>query len=207
MRLVRDRSSLKNRVVSLIGREGQRVEAADPFGKKGRAQLELMELRPPTRTMVADYLAGIDLLTLQDQADRQEHSRGGLCGSGDRDPADHRRPGLLQRLCGPGGHRRDREVPAAQGLRGLYRFDAELSAVRGPDAGRPYHQAGSECLNKMGTHSGGAARHQAVGLPQASLPEDLFLVLGGQGQSGGGPRLVADYPACLDGGEARLPLS
>lgn len=65
VRLVRDRSSLKNRVTSLITREGQRVEATDPFGRKGRMQLGLLDLRPATRDMVIDYLAGIDLLTLQ----------------------------------------------------------------------------------------------------------------------------------------------
>jgi transposase len=63
--LVRDRTRLKNRVLGLINREGCRVTASDPFGKKGRAQIDSFELSAPLRRMVDSNLVRCDLLSSQ----------------------------------------------------------------------------------------------------------------------------------------------
>ena len=65
IRLVRDRTRLKNRILGLINREGCRVTASDPFGKKGRAQLDSLELSQPVRRMVDSNLVLSDLLSSQ----------------------------------------------------------------------------------------------------------------------------------------------
>jgi transposase len=65
VRLVSDRTRLKNRLIRLIGREGQRVSVTDAFGKKGRMEIDSMELSKPIRDMVNDCLVSIDLLDVQ----------------------------------------------------------------------------------------------------------------------------------------------
>jgi transposase len=62
IRLVRDRTRLKNRILGLLNREGCRITASDPFGKKGRAQLDSLELSEPIRRMVDSNLVVSDLL-------------------------------------------------------------------------------------------------------------------------------------------------
>ena len=47
IRLVRDRTRLKNRISGLLNREGCRITASDPFGKKGRAQIDTLQLPHP----------------------------------------------------------------------------------------------------------------------------------------------------------------
>jgi transposase len=63
--LVRDRTRLKNRILGLINREGLKVVAADSFGKRGRAQMDSLELSPSIRYMVDNHLMTVDLLTAQ----------------------------------------------------------------------------------------------------------------------------------------------
>ncbi|HWQ95540.1 MAG TPA: IS110 family transposase [Gammaproteobacteria bacterium] len=65
IRLVRDRTRIKNRILGLLNRAGHRIAAADPFGKKGRQQLDGLELPPSLRAMVDDHLTHLDLLTAQ----------------------------------------------------------------------------------------------------------------------------------------------
>lgn len=65
IRLVRDRTRLKNRILGLINREGHRLTATDPFGKRGRQQLDTLALSPALRSMVDDHLTHLDLLTAQ----------------------------------------------------------------------------------------------------------------------------------------------
>lgn len=65
IRLVRDRTRLKNRILGLINREGYLVTASDPFGKKGRAQLDSLELSESIRRMVDSNLVMSDLLSAQ----------------------------------------------------------------------------------------------------------------------------------------------
>ncbi len=65
IRLVRDRTRVKNRILGLLNRAGHHITAADPFGKKGRQQLEALELSPALRAMVDDHLTHLDLLTAQ----------------------------------------------------------------------------------------------------------------------------------------------
>ena len=62
--LVRDRTRMKNRILGLINREGHRIPAADPFGKKGRQQLDSLELSPSLRSMVDDHVIHLDLLSV-----------------------------------------------------------------------------------------------------------------------------------------------
>ena len=63
--LVRDRTRMKNRILGLINREGHRITATDPFGKRGRQQLDSLELSPSLRSMVDDHVIHLDLLSVQ----------------------------------------------------------------------------------------------------------------------------------------------
>ncbi len=63
--LVRDRTRIKNRVLGMINREGHKILATDPFGKKGRAQLDSLELSSPLRSAVDNNLTTLDLLSAQ----------------------------------------------------------------------------------------------------------------------------------------------
>lgn len=65
IRLVRDRTRLKNRILGLINREGCQITASDPFGKKGRAQIDSLGLSAPLRRMVDSNLVTSDLLSSQ----------------------------------------------------------------------------------------------------------------------------------------------
>ena len=65
MRLVRDRTRLKNRILGLTLREGRRITASDPFGKRGLAQLNSLELSAHTRAALDNYLESLHLLTAQ----------------------------------------------------------------------------------------------------------------------------------------------
>ena len=65
IRLVRDRTRLKNRILGLLNREGCRVTASDPFGKKGRVQIDSLALSAPVRKMVDSNLLSSDLLSSQ----------------------------------------------------------------------------------------------------------------------------------------------
>ena len=56
---------MKNRILGLINREGCRVTASDPFGKKGRFQLDSLELSASIRRMVDSNLVMSDLLSAQ----------------------------------------------------------------------------------------------------------------------------------------------
>lgn len=72
IRLVRDRTRLKNRVLGQINREGFRIAAADPFGKKGRLELDTLPLAVWLRSQVDVHLTQIDYLTTEIGAiDRQ----------------------------------------------------------------------------------------------------------------------------------------
>ncbi len=62
---MRDRTRLKNRVLGLINREGHRTAASDPFGKKGRAELESLPLPAWLRSQVEVNLTQIDYLTVE----------------------------------------------------------------------------------------------------------------------------------------------
>lgn len=62
IRLVRDRTRLKNRVLGLINREGHRITASDPFGKGGRTELECLSLPSWLRSQVEVNLTQIDYL-------------------------------------------------------------------------------------------------------------------------------------------------
>lgn len=72
IRLVRDRTRLKNRVLTLIDREGLKVGLSDAFGRKGRALIDGMELSEGGREMVDNYLVMIDLLTSQIESMEKE---------------------------------------------------------------------------------------------------------------------------------------
>lgn len=63
--LVRDRSRLKSRVLSLVAREGWRIGATDPFGRRGREELSELSLSEPLRALVDGQLAVVDVLTHQ----------------------------------------------------------------------------------------------------------------------------------------------
>jgi len=65
IRLVRDRTRLKNRILGLLNREGCRVMSSDPFGKGGRAEIDSLELSSPLRRMVDTNLVTSDLLSSQ----------------------------------------------------------------------------------------------------------------------------------------------
>lgn len=65
IRLVRDRTRLKNRILGLLNREGCRVTASDPFGRKGRDQIDSLQLSAPLRRMVDSNLVISDLLSSQ----------------------------------------------------------------------------------------------------------------------------------------------
>lgn len=63
IRLVWDRTRLKNRILGLLNREGYRVAASDPFGKKGREQIDSFELSSMLRCMVDSNLVSLDLFS------------------------------------------------------------------------------------------------------------------------------------------------
>lgn len=65
IRLVRDRTRLKNRIIGLLNREGHRVLVSDAFGKQGRAQIDSFELSASLRRMVDSNLVTSDLLSSQ----------------------------------------------------------------------------------------------------------------------------------------------
>ena len=65
IRLVRDRTRLKNRILGLLNREGCRITASDPFGKKGRIEIDQAPVSPPLRSMIDGYLIQADLLSAQ----------------------------------------------------------------------------------------------------------------------------------------------
>jgi transposase len=78
IRLVRDRTRIKNRILGVINHEGHRLAAADPFGKKGRQELEALPLSPSVRSMGDDYVTHLDLLTAQiEQLDKKIFQRAG----------------------------------------------------------------------------------------------------------------------------------
>jgi transposase len=49
----------------LINGEGQKIDAADAFGRKGRSELDSVELSSSTRRIVDNLLTNLDLLTVQ----------------------------------------------------------------------------------------------------------------------------------------------
>lgn len=61
VRLVRDSTRLKNRILGLINREGFCIGASDPFGKQGRAEFDSLALSPLLRQMVESNLTTLDL--------------------------------------------------------------------------------------------------------------------------------------------------
>ncbi len=63
--LVKDRTRLKNRVSSSINREGFQISVSDLFGKKGREEIDSLDLSAAARDKINDDLVCIDLLTLQ----------------------------------------------------------------------------------------------------------------------------------------------
>jgi transposase len=65
IQLVRDRTRLKNRVLGMINREGHKIMASDPFGKKGRNQIDSLALSSTLRMAVDSNLSGLDLLSAQ----------------------------------------------------------------------------------------------------------------------------------------------
>lgn len=65
IRLVRDCTRLKHRIVGLLNREGYRVRASDPFGKGGRAEIDSFALSVSVRRMVDTNLVTVDLLLSQ----------------------------------------------------------------------------------------------------------------------------------------------
>lgn len=76
IRLVRDRTRLKNRVLGQINREGFRISATDPFGKRGRLELDGLPLPAWLRAQVDVHLTQIEYLTVEIASlDRQvEHA-------------------------------------------------------------------------------------------------------------------------------------
>lgn len=65
MRLVHDRTQLRNRIVGMIDREGLQVSAADAFGKRGREELDQLPLSSCSRRFVEELLVQHDLLCHQ----------------------------------------------------------------------------------------------------------------------------------------------
>ncbi len=63
--LVKDNTRLKNRILGIINREGFTIPASDPFGKKGRAQLDSLPLSAPLRVSVDTNLVTLDLSSAQ----------------------------------------------------------------------------------------------------------------------------------------------
>lgn len=63
--IVRDRTRLKNRIVSLVAREGYRLRASDPFGRSGRTEISSLPLTAPLRGLVDRQLAIVDVLASQ----------------------------------------------------------------------------------------------------------------------------------------------
>jgi transposase len=68
IRLVRDRVRVKNRILTIIGREGQTVAGSDAFGRMGRRQMERLDVTPAARQMVTVFLTHHDLLSDQIKA-------------------------------------------------------------------------------------------------------------------------------------------
>jgi len=65
IRLVRDSTRLKNRILGLINREGFCIAASDPFGKQGRGEFDSLGLSPLLRQMVESNLTTLGLYTSQ----------------------------------------------------------------------------------------------------------------------------------------------
>jgi transposase len=65
IQLVRDCTRLKNRVLGMVNGEGYKISASDPFGKKGRAQLDSLALSSSRRMAVDSNLITLDLLSAQ----------------------------------------------------------------------------------------------------------------------------------------------
>jgi len=65
IRLVRDRTRLKCRILGLLNREGSRIAASDPFGKKGRAEIDAAQVSAALRAMIDSYVVAVDLLSAQ----------------------------------------------------------------------------------------------------------------------------------------------
>jgi len=65
IRLVRDRTHWRNRILGLIDHEGLRVTVSDAFGKRGRAEVDQLPLSPQTRRFVDDLLVSHDLVSRQ----------------------------------------------------------------------------------------------------------------------------------------------
>lgn len=65
IQLVRDRTRIKNRIISLISREGHRFTVKDAFCKRGREEMDSFELTRDIRKMVDSNLIQVDLLTAQ----------------------------------------------------------------------------------------------------------------------------------------------
>jgi transposase len=65
IQLVKDSTRLKNRILGMINREGYTVLASDPFGKKGRAQLDSLALSSSLRAAIDSHLVALDLLSAQ----------------------------------------------------------------------------------------------------------------------------------------------
>lgn len=65
IRLVHDRTQLRNRILGMIDREGLRTSATDAFGKHGREELDQLPLSALTRRFVEEMLVHHDLLCHQ----------------------------------------------------------------------------------------------------------------------------------------------
>lgn len=65
IRLVHDRTQLRNRIHGMINREGFQVKAKDAFGKGGREELDSLPLSSQTRRFVDSLLVQHDLLSGQ----------------------------------------------------------------------------------------------------------------------------------------------
>jgi len=65
IRLVRDRTRWRNRILDLVAGEGLRITVKDAFGKRGRMELDQLPLSSQSRQFVDDMLVSHDLLTSQ----------------------------------------------------------------------------------------------------------------------------------------------
>lgn len=65
IRLGRDRARLKSRILSVLNREGFKIKYSDPFGRRGRQELDRLPLSSGTRRIVDDNIVHLDLLSSQ----------------------------------------------------------------------------------------------------------------------------------------------
>lgn len=65
IRLVRDRTRWRNRILNVLSREGLGVTVKDAFGKRGRAELDQLPLSRLARRFVDDMLVSHDLVGKQ----------------------------------------------------------------------------------------------------------------------------------------------